>query len=92
MALETGAPFQVVTYEGMQSNLTKVMSHLGVFSDWPLDYVNSTTAKVSSEDLRASISNFDQVENGLKGKPCFLDMLNSEPKQIFPLCSLPKET
>jgi hypothetical protein len=87
-ALASGAPFIVLTYEGMQQTATQSLLRLGTFSGWPLALVNSTTAKVSSEDLQESISNFDQMENGLKQKQCFLDMLYSTPKQIMPLCSL----
>lgn len=93
-ALETGAPFQILTYEGMQQNVTTTLEHLGSFSGWPLgsfDWSSHvTTAKVSSENLRLGISNYLQVEQALQAKPCFLDMLHSKDKQMFPLCYSPR--
>jgi len=93
-ALNSSAPFQILTYEGMQQNLTTSLLRLGAFSGWPLDSFDwsshVTTAKVSSEDLQTSISNYAEVEGQLKGKPCFLNMLHSKAQQIFPLCYSPR--
>jgi len=93
-ALSTGGPFQILSYEGMQQNLTSTFETLGSFSGWPLssfDWASHVRhAKVTSEDLRESVSNYDEVEQWLQNKPCFLDMLHSENKQIFPLCHAPR--
>jgi len=95
IAIDSGAPFQILTYEGMQQNLTTTFKRLGAFSGWPsgsYDWSSHvTTGKVSPEDLQTSISNYAEIEKELKTKPCFLDMLHSKPQQISPLCYLRKE-
>ena len=66
VALETQSPVQIVSYEGLQQNVRQVMTHIAHWKIlWPLDTMNSRTAKVSSEDLRVRTSNFQQVEDGL---------------------------
>lgn len=93
-AMTIGAPVQILSYEAMQQDLVKTFDALGAYSGWPLSSFDWSghvkTAKVTSEDLRLSISNFDEVEQWLQGKPCFLDMLHSESQQIFPLCHAPR--
>ena len=93
-AMTIGAPVQILSYEAMQQDLVKTFDALGAYSGWPLSSFDWSshvkTAKVTSEDLRLSISNFDEVEQWLQGKRCFLDMLHSESQQIFPLCNAPR--
>lgn len=93
-AMTIGAPVQILSYEAMQQDLVQTFDSLGSFSGWPLasfDWSSHIkTAKVTSEDLRLSISNFDEVEQWLQGKDCYLDMLHSESQQIFPLCHAPR--
>ena len=93
-AMAIGAPVQVLSYEAMQQDLVKTFDSLAAFSGWPLSSFDWSshvkTAKVTSEDLRLSISNFDEVEHWLQGKECYLDMLHSESQQIFPLCHAPR--
>jgi len=90
-ALDSGVAFQILTYEGMQQNLTSTFDRLGVFSGWPLrsfDWSsNVKTAKVSSEDLQTSISNYAELEELFKEKTCYLNMLHSKAQQISPLCN-----
>ena len=93
-AMTIGAPVQVLSYEAMQQDLVKTFDSLAAFSGWPLSSFDWSshvkTAKVTSEDLRLGISNFDEVEHWLQGKECYLDMLHSESQQIFPLCHAPR--
>lgn len=93
-AMTIGAPVQILSYEAMQKDLVKTFDALGAYSGWPLSSFDWSshvkTAKVTSEDLRLSIKNFDEVEQWLQGKQCFLDMLHSESQQIFPLCNAPR--
>merc|ERR1719410_3074085 len=93
VAFQTKAPFQIITYEGMQQNLDDTFKHLSEFTGWSIADYNWTkhtrTAKISSEDLKHTILNYKEVEDFFQDKTCFLDMLHSQSKQISPLCNIP---
>ena len=98
-ALESDRPFQVVTYEGLQQNMTLSLQHLQEFTGWPFSHVDvsSTTSrlpgKVSSEDLATSIFNYESLENELRTRnlTCLLEMLHAKEYEISPLCNIPRK-
>jgi len=89
-AMKTKHPFQLVTYEGMQQNVSETFHHIAQFTDWPLDNFNwkshVTTIKATSENLSEVIENYDELLDAFHDNNCILEMLKSEPQQLFPLC------
>ena len=93
MALSMHVPFQVITFEGMEQSVSQTMKDVGLYTGWD-DMAtynweeDTTTVKVTPEDLESVLSNYEQVERRMKdrGLNCYIDMLRARDEHIFPLC------
>ena len=93
MALSMNVPFQVITFEGMEQSVSQTMKDVGLYTDWD-DMAtynweeDTTTVKVTPEDLESVLSNYEQVKRQMKdrGLNCYIDMLRAQDEHIFPLC------